>query len=186
MASTVYLLRHADSVPSPDVPESDWPLSEQGHAQAESLVTVLRPLGIDRVVTSPYRRAVQSVAPFARQHDVTLHSDDRLRERHLTDEWLDDHEAAVRATWADFEHAHPGGESSAACQRRVVQAVDAWTERFASDTLLFSSHGNALSVYLHHLDADVGFDDWAAMQKPDLFRIEEGAWERVDLNTVDV
>jgi len=81
--------------------------------------------------------------------------------------------------------ARPSGiGSSAPCQAAwyVLQGG----ERFSSDTLLFSSHGNALSVYLHHLDADVGFDDWAAMQKPDLFRIEEGAWERVDLNTVDV
>ena len=179
MPSSLYLLRHADSVASRTVPEPDWPLSVQGREQADALVPILQPLSIDRVVTSPYRRAVQTVAPFARQHDVTLHSDERLRERRLTDEWLDDHEAAVRATWQDFEHAHPGGESSAACQRRVVNAIADWTERFPDDTLLVSSHGNAISLYLHHVDPDFGFPDWQAMRKPDLFGIRDGGWVRV-------
>lgn len=179
MSSTLYLLRHADSLASEDVPEPDWLLSASGRDQATALVPALASLGIDRVVTSPYRRAVQTVAPFARQHDITLHSDERLRERRLTDEWLDDHEAAVRATWDDFEHAHPGGESSAACQRRVVNAIAGWTERFPDDTLLLSSHGNVISFVLRHVDPDFGFPDWRAMQKPELYGIRDGDWVRV-------
>ncbi len=34
----VYLLRHAQSAPSHDVPESEWPLSPSGIEQAENLV----------------------------------------------------------------------------------------------------------------------------------------------------
>ena len=75
---------------------------------------------------------MQTVAPFARQHAVTLHRDERLRERRLTD-----------------------------------------------GTLLVSSHGNAISLYLHHLDPDVGFTDWQAMRKPDLYGIRDGTWQRV-------
>jgi hypothetical protein len=38
-------------------------------------------------------------------------------------------------------------------------------------TLLMSSHGNAISLYLNKLDSTFGYTKWQAMKSPDLFRI---------------
>ena len=43
----VYLLRHAQSASSYDVPEPEWPLSPTGIEHAENLVEPLSRLGID-------------------------------------------------------------------------------------------------------------------------------------------
>lgn len=80
--------------------------------------------------------------------------------------------------------ARPSGiGSSASCQAAwcVLQgwAVQGWAERFPNETLLVSSHGNAISLYLRYLDADFGFMQWKGMQKPDLFGTREGTWNRV-------
>lgn len=177
-----YLLRHAASAPSPDVPEPDWPLNETGHKQARTLVDRLAGRRIDAVYSSPFRRAVATVRPLARARDLEIRTDDRLRERQLTDQWLDDHRQAVRRVWADFDLTLPGGESSAACQQRVVKAVGDLRARHASDEcVLVSSHGNALGLYLNDLDPAFGFAAWSELQNPDLFAVCNDRWRRLAL-----
>lgn len=182
--TTIYFLRHAESEPDPDVPEPDWPLSPQGRKQAQALIQTLKALGIDRVYSSPYRRALHTVAPFVRHQNVTIRTDTRLRERTLTSKWLDNHEQAVRETWIDFDMSHPGGESSASCQRRMCRVVGELSRRHEGQTLLISSHGNAIGLYLNSLDARFGFKNWRTMRNPDLFRVRAGRWRHISLESI--
>lgn len=177
----LYLLRHAESAPSPDEPESDWPLSETGRKQARALVDRIAGCRIDAVYSSPYRRAVATVQPLAADRDLPVHTDDRLRERELTDQWLDDHRQALRRVWNDFNLVLPGGESSVECQRRVGEALDDLRTRHDGDRVLVSSHGNAIGLYLNRLDSRFGFGAWKEMRNPDLFAIQEDRWRRVEL-----
>ena len=181
--TTVYLLRHAESQPDAAVRESDWPLSERGHQQALDIVPVLTSLGIDQVYSSPYLRAVETVRPFVERAGKPLGFHADLRERRsifLSGE--SDFIAQVRRTWEDFRFTPPGGESSAACQRRVVRAITDIAGRHPGRTLLVSSHGNAISLLLNSMDRSVDFDAMAAMKNPDLFKIEAVdaslAWDR--------
>jgi len=178
----LYLLRHAESTVSPDEPESDWPLSETGRNQAQALVDRLADCRVDAIYSSPYRRAVATVQPLAADRDLSVRTDDRLRERELTNRWLDDHREALRRVWNDFSLALPGGESSAACQRRVGAALDDLRSRHGGgERVLVSSHGNAIGLYLNRLDSSFGFEAWTEMQNPDLFAVQEGRWRRVEL-----
>ena len=56
------------------------------------------------------------------------------------------------------------------------------TSTMPRKTLLVSSHGNAIALFLNYLQPSFGYDDWAAMKNPDLFRIEASAgkfaWDR--------
>jgi len=178
----LYLLRHADSISSPDRPESDWPLSETGKKQAEALVDRLADCRIDALYSSPYRRAVATVRPLAEARDLPIRTDARLRERELTDQWLDNHLEALRRVWSDFDLVLPGGESSAECQRRVAEAVGDLRAYHAADArVLVCSHGNAIGLYLNRLDSSFGFEAWTEMQNPDLFAIQGDRWRRVAL-----
>lgn len=175
----LYLLRHADSTSSPDLPESDWPLSERGEKQARDLVEQLAGSRIDALYSSPYQRAVETVRPLAEDRDLSIRTDDRLRERILTDRWLDDHQQVLRRVWEDFTLTLPGGESSAECQRRVVEAVNDLRARHGADEcVLVCSHGNAIAFYLNHLDPSVGFAEWKALRNPDLIAVQEDQWTR--------
>ncbi|MFB6097855.1 MAG: histidine phosphatase family protein [Salinibacter sp.] len=177
----LYLLRHAESTVSPEAPESDWPLSETGKKQAEALVDRLAGCRIDAVYSSPYRRAVATVRPLAADRDLSIRSDDRLRERELTDRWLDDHMRALRRVWADFTLTLPGGESSTECQRRVKEALDDLRSRHDDDErVLVSSHGNAIGLYLNCLDWSFGFEEWTEMANPALFAVRGDQWRRVE------
>ncbi len=172
----IYLVRHAESAPSPDVPEPEWPLSGNGRTQAEALVPVLAELPISAVYSSPYPRAVDTIRPFADQAGLEVNPVRDLRERRLTSgmaprprwrEWLE-------RTWAEFDWAPPGGESSAQCQRRVAASLRGLAMAHPGESVLAASHGNAIALFLNSLDASFGFEEWATLRNPDLFLISYG------------
>lgn len=184
----IYLVRHAESAPSPDVPEPEWPLSGNGRTQAEALVPVLAELTISAVYSSPYPRAVDTIQPFADQAGLAINPMQDLRERRLSSgmvpraqlrEWLE-------KAWAEFDWAPPGGESSAQCQRRVAESLLGIAKAHPGKAILAVSHGNAIALFLNSIDPAFGFEEWAALSNPDLFLIPYGedgpeSFERIAL-----
>ena len=80
--TTVLLVRHAHAGDRErwSGPDHLRPLSDKGHAQARMLLETLGAWRIDRVLTSPYVRCVQSVEPLAAKLGLTVEHDDRLAE----------------------------------------------------------------------------------------------------------
>lgn len=185
--ATIYLVRHAESQPSREVPEPAWPLSERGLAQAEALVPAMRGLGIVAIYASPYVRAQHTVVPLAAALGVEVAIIDSLRERTLGSYIEGDHRAVLERCWADPSFAPPGGESNLACARRVAQAIAELAARHRGEAIAVASHGNALGIYLGTIDPGFGFEGWKAMRNPDLFRVvhdgERATWDGARLPT---
>ncbi len=170
--TTVYLLRHAQSSPSDDVPEADWPLSPSGNEQAENLVDPLSRLGIDKVFSSPFRRAKDTVAPFCTYTNTEITIEEDLRERKLkNDSTADNWKVLIEKAWQDFNFAVPGCESGYSCQTRIANCLLKLVKANSGKRLLVSSHGNAIGLYLNKLDSSFGFLQWSNMKNPDLFKI---------------
>lgn len=162
----LYLVRHCQS--SGQEPEA--PLTALGHEQAEHLAAWLLPLGITRIVSSPYLRARQSVEPLARQLGLAVETDERLVERVLSTERLDDWRARLHAAWDDLDLALPGGESSRAATARGMAAVaDALAD--SRQPVVVASHGNLISLLLHAFDGRPGFAAWEQLTNPDVFEV---------------
>ena len=79
---TSVLLRHASAGDRDDWDGDDFhrPLDARGRRQAVELVELLRPLGIRRVLSSPYVRCTETVQPLASALELPLEQDDRLAE----------------------------------------------------------------------------------------------------------
>lgn len=79
---TSVLLRHASAGDRDRWPVEDRlrPLDARGRLQAAALVELLRPLGVTRVVSSPYVRCIETVQPLAAALEVQVEPDDRLAE----------------------------------------------------------------------------------------------------------
>ncbi len=170
--TVVYLLRHAQSAPSPDLPEPRWPLSDIGSEQAENLVAQLTELRIDRVFSSPYRRAIDTVKPYSESVNIGISVVDDLRERKLKDRnMVDDWQRLIERAWRDFSFALPGCESGFSCQERMVNCISQLATANSGKRLLVSSHGNAIGLYLNWLDPAFGYSDWQAMSNPALYEI---------------
>ena len=86
----LYLVRHCDA----EGQEPDASLSADGRKQAVHLAQELSSIPFDKLYSSPYMRATQSIEPLALQLDKQITIDDRLEERRLTGEsienWLEE------------------------------------------------------------------------------------------------
>jgi phosphohistidine phosphatase SixA len=80
--SPVILVRHA-SAGKPEAWRGDdreRPLDERGRQQADGLVSALAPYDIQRILSSPYLRCVQTVEPLAVPTGLGIEERDELAE----------------------------------------------------------------------------------------------------------
>jgi phosphohistidine phosphatase SixA len=79
---TSVLVRHASAGDRDDWDGDDQlrPLDARGRRQAAGLVDLLSPLGVRRVISSPYVRCLETVAPLAVELGLPVEQDDRLAE----------------------------------------------------------------------------------------------------------
>jgi len=178
--TTMILIRHAESCPRPDVPEADWCLSSRGHGQSEELADRLAGAGIGVIVSSPYRRAIDTVRPLAARLHSTIIIRRDLRERKLCEGMRDDWQELIKRAWSDFSFALSGCESGFACQKRVLACLAGLATEYAGQKVAVCSHGNAIGLLLNSIDRTFGYANWQSMKTPDVFRIDwdagRGQW----------
>jgi 2,3-bisphosphoglycerate-dependent phosphoglycerate mutase len=163
--SLIFLVRHCQTTGQ----EPDAPLTALGDEQAHALAAFLLPLDIERIVASPYRRAVQSIAPFAQTRGLTIETDARLRERTLSPTPDDVPATFYSRTFTEPELALPGGESSREAGDRAEAVLN--EARAGGRTTALISHGNLLALLLDRYRTPLGFDGWRALTNPDVYRI---------------
>jgi 2,3-bisphosphoglycerate-dependent phosphoglycerate mutase len=149
----------------------DAPLTEAGALAAEALADRLADLSPDAVYTSPYARAVATVAPFAKRTGLPLTTDQRLRERLLAEPEVDDWLDHIRRSFDDANHRAPGGESMNQVQARTLRAlaeINARRHRLP----VVASHGGLISAVLQAVDPTFGFKGWQGLANPDLFELD--------------
>ena len=76
------LVRHAVALRRRDwsKPDRDRPLTPKGYAQAQALVDVLSPFAVERILSSPYVRCVETVEPLAAKLGLPVETVDALAE----------------------------------------------------------------------------------------------------------
>ena len=149
----VLVLRHCESAGwAPDAP-----LTRRGYEQAASLVDVLRDMSVDYIASSPFRRAYESVAPFAQSRGLEVDTDARLAERRRSDTPLENWREWVRRSFSDLDFRAPGGESGREVALRGSMAL---SERLESGhTLpLLSTHGQLMAFVANSLDTEFGYE----------------------------
>ena len=175
----ILLVRHCQSSGQ----EPDASLTALGFAQAEQLAGFLLGFEVDAIVSSPYRRALQTIEPFAKRTGLPIQQEPRLRERLLAEGPLDDWLVHIQRSFLDLGYCVPTGESGGAAQARGL-AVLAGLAAEKHQRALVVTHGNLFTLTLKAFDPTIGFEFWQALDNPDVFlltAIEADAWsfERV-------
>lgn len=168
MAATIdslYLIRHCAA----EGQAPDAPLTASGREQAERLADALHREAIDRIISSPFTRARDSIAPLARRLGLDVEIDHRLAERVLGSGFAD-WRAALRATFDDPDLCFDGGESCRVATARGVAVLDE-VLRGDGRAAAVVTHGNLLALLLRHFDSRVGYAEWESLSNPDVFRV---------------
>jgi len=159
----IVLVRHATATGQ----DANAALTIEGQRQARMLADLLLRFQIQRVISSPFVRATESVEPFCRRADLRLETDDRLVERVLSARNLPDWREHLRRSFDDLDYCLEDGESSRTAQARGTSAVRAALT--SGERCVLVTHGNLLALILRSIDATVGFDVWSRLSNPDAF-----------------
>lgn len=108
--------------------------------------------------------------PFATHARLPILDDERLKERVLSTQPLDDWLEHIRRSYDDLDHCAPGGESLRATRDRGLAALADIASR-GHRLPIAASHGNLISGVLHTIDPTFGFEDWRRLGNPDLFEL---------------
>ena len=135
----IYVIRHCLAQGQ----SLDAPLTQKGIEQADSLAEFFKDLKIDRIVSSPFLRAIQSIEPLSSRKSMTIEMDERLSERLLSTGDFPDWYEKLQATFVDMDLKY--------------------------DDTLIVSHGNIISLLLKYYDKDVDFHCWKNLSNPDVF-----------------
>lgn len=162
IVTNVYFIRHARSDFSARE-DAFRPLSQEGLRDRACVAAFLRDKRIDAVLSSPYRRAVETVEAFAGEAGLPVVTVDDFRERCAGSVRETDFTGFARAQWADFTYKNPGGESLAEVQRRNMAALRSVLRKYGNRNVVIGTHGTALSTILHFYAPAYGYADFAAM-----------------------
>lgn len=167
MLKKIYLIRHCEAEGQP----SKAQLTAKGYNQAVELAEFFSTFNIDRIISSPFTRAIQSIQPLAEKIDIEIETDSRLTERVLSNIDLDDWLEKLKLTFDHLDLKYVGGESSLEAIQRIVEVVE---EVFSGETenTIIVTHGNLMSQLINHYHKDFGFDEWQNLSNPDVFLLK--------------
>jgi 2,3-bisphosphoglycerate-dependent phosphoglycerate mutase len=163
----VYLVRHAHSEYTPD--ELSRPLSEKGAADARKVAEALKREGIGRILSSPYKRAVQTVAGISREIKVEIELREGFRERLLSSEPVGDFPSAISKVWEDERFAFQGGESNQEAKIRGAKAVLEVLRCYEGERIAIGTHGNIMALIMNYFDNRYDFRFWQQLGMPDIY-----------------
>lgn len=169
MITNLYFVRHAHSTYSPD--ELNRPLSERGIEDAKLTTNLLKELDINLVISSPYKRAIQTVEGIAEYIGKEIELNDGFRERLLSEHPIADFDKAIAKVWTDFDFSLEGGESNYIAQKRGVEATLQVLDRFKGQNIVIGTHGNIQVLIMNYFDQQYDVHFWEQLAMPDIYKL---------------
>ena len=169
METNIYFIRHAHSIYTSD--ELNRPLSNKGHCDALQVTNALTKERIDYVLSSPFKRAVQTVEGIATFHNKKIIIDERFKERLLSNSPIDNFEEMVFKSWQNFNFSLIGGESNNNAQARGVQGIEDILSKYQSKNIVIGTHGNIMVLTMNYYDEKYDYLFWRNLDMPAIYKL---------------
>ena len=156
-----YLIRHCKA----EGQEALANLTAEGREQADALVHFLADIPITYVISSPWLRALDTIRPFCVSRNLTLHTDDRLRERVLSSENYADWQDKLKQSYEDPDLKFIGGESSGESTSRAIAVIQELLTREETHIAVVT-HGALMSLIIRYFNREFGIEGWKVYPIP--------------------
>lgn len=157
--TNVYFIRHAE----PNYDNHDdmtRELSAKGLEDRELVTDFLMDKQIDVVVSSPFKRAIDTVRDFAVKNEMNITIIDDFRERRVDSCWIEDFTSFSKKQWEDFSYKLSDGECLLEVQSRNIAALNKLLDDYNGRNIVVGSHGTALSTIINYYDKTYGYEDF--------------------------
>ncbi|WP_430509856.1 histidine phosphatase family protein [Gottfriedia solisilvae] len=182
MLTNLYFVRHAHSTYTPD--ELGRPLSERGFSDAKIVAELLSKENIDYVISSPYKRAIQTVEGVARSfnHEIVIEVD--MKERELSKKPVEDFNHVITQVWNDFNLSWDGGESNITAQIRGIEATKKLLKDYEGKNVVIGTHGNIMVLIMNYFDQKYDYNFWNKLAMPDIYRLTFKNQTLIEVNRI--
>jgi 2,3-bisphosphoglycerate-dependent phosphoglycerate mutase len=174
MLTTLFMVRHANS-PFIFGQERTRSLSKQGELDAGKIKELLSLEKIDVIVSSPYKRAIQTVEGLSHDKKLEIQIVEELKERQLKGSFKlqkEEINQAIKKSYEDKTYSLLGGESVEDVQARSLPILLQLLTMYQGKTLILGTHGNIMTIIMNYFDPQYGYDFWKRTTKPDLYKLE--------------
>lgn len=157
--TTVYFVRHAE----PNFNNHNdmaRELTEKGLEDRKLVTEFLWDKNIDFVLSSPYKRSVDTVKDFSDKKNLDIHIVNDFRERKIDSVWIEDYESFCKAQWEDFNYKLSDGETLGEVQKRNIEALNHVLKQYEGKNIVIGSHGTALSTIINYYDNTFGYKEF--------------------------
>jgi 2,3-bisphosphoglycerate-dependent phosphoglycerate mutase len=163
MVTTVYFIRHADADRNVHDDRSR-PLTAKGLTDCCLVTTFLKDKRIDAVLSSPYKRAVDTIKGFADSINKEIEIVEDFREREIGT-WLEDINSFTKRQWADFSYKldFPNSESLDEVQRRNISALNEVIKQHIGENIVIGIHGNVLAAIIKFFNKSYSYENFKAV-----------------------
>ena len=184
--NSIYFIRHSKVEMDPN--DRLRPLSTMGIKDIERLNYYLEDKRIDRIYSSPYKRAIDTITPFAIKQGLDIHIEENLKERKVSDHWIDDFDTFAVKQWEDVDYQIEGGESLKEVEKRAVNIVNRIISQHTNENIIIATHGTWLSVVCHHYDVnyDYSFFNDIKNNMPYVVRMDFDGLNCVHIQPMDI
>ena len=163
--TTIYFIRHAEA----DNSVRDGrirPLTEKGMSDRALVTAFLQDKNIDAVISSPFKRAIDTVADFAEKYSFDIEIIEDFRERKSDIDFVKvdfGFEAFMKRQWEDFSYTFSDGECLSEVQNRNIAALNCVLAKYKNKNIVVGTHGTALSTIINYFDPKYGFESFMSM-----------------------
>lgn len=167
-ANLLLLVRHCEAFGQ----EPGATLTDAGFKQATALAAFLSDWPVDFLASSAYRRAEQSIGPFAAATGLQVHVDPRLNERTISVRPIPNWQGILRDSFDDPDLRGVDGESA---REVLARAWDSLSDllKAGHQLPLVVTHGNLMSLVLNSLDVTFDYQGWMSLSNPDVYLLRQ-------------
>lgn len=155
----VYFVRHAEPNYA-NHNDKERELTNKGLVDRQLVTNYLSDKNINVVVSSPYKRALDTVKHFADSINLEIEIVDDFRERKVDSVWIEDFAAFTKDQWLDFSYKLCDGETLGEVQKRNINALFNTMARYKDKRIVVGSHGTALCTIINYFDNAFQYEEF--------------------------
>lgn len=155
----VYFIRHAE----PNYENHNdmlRELSSKGIKDRELVTDFLIDKQIHVILSSPYKRAIDTVRDLAEKKGINIIIVEDFKERRVDSGWIEDFNSFCKKQWEDFSYKLSDGECLEEVQNRNIMALNNLLEAYKDKNVVVGSHGTALSTIINYYDKTFGYSEF--------------------------
>ncbi|MDQ6421765.1 histidine phosphatase family protein [Paenibacillus sp. LHD-117] len=163
----IFLVRHCKA----DGQDPLARLTDEGRVQAKQIAEFFKNESIDEIITSTFKRAIDSISPLCDERNLDYSVDTRLEEKVLSSLKLDNWMELLKESFDQLDIVYEGGESSKAAMNRGIEVIHEIMNGLNQNVVVVT-HGALMTLIMKYFDNSIGYEEWRNLTNPDIYLLK--------------